>query len=115
MGAGGGAVATTMPPPLHPRDPISPATIAGAPNSRKHPATAIIPRRQSIRPENIAKPTNAIAMTAIAVAIGPSITSPIQRAADNSDCDPDGSDSETGWMAAIVMADLYKTFPATRQ
>ena len=37
----------------------------------KHPAMVMPPRRQLIRPVNIAKPTNAIAMTAMLVASGP--------------------------------------------
>lgn len=51
--------------------PMSACAIAGAPNRMKHPAIVMPPRRQSIRPVNIAKPTNAIARTAMLVASCP--------------------------------------------
>lgn len=51
---------------------MMPEAIAGAPNRMKHPTTVQAPRCQPMRPESIKNPTDAIAMTAIAVATVPS-------------------------------------------
>lgn len=65
-----------------------------APNSTKHPAITVAPRRQSTRPPSIRSPTAATATTAIVVATVPSIVPCSQPTAATSEPDPSGSASE---------------------
>lgn len=71
---GGGADARTRsdPCPVPVNSPKIPLAIVEAPKMMKQPSTTCAARRTSMRPESIRKPTAAMAITAIAVAIVPS-------------------------------------------
>lgn len=65
-----------------------------APNRMKHPAIVVAPRRRSIRPVSIPKPSEAIAITAIVVAMVPESVPSSQESAAPIGLAPGGSLSD---------------------
>lgn len=55
--------------------PCRPWAMLAAPNRIKHPTSTVAARRMFIRPDNISKPMEATAMTAMLVATGPNRSS----------------------------------------
>ncbi len=69
--------------------------MVGAPNTMKQPNTTVAPRRISIRPVSIPKPTPAMAITAIVVARVPSNVSCNHCAASTSEVEAPALENES--------------------
>jgi hypothetical protein len=100
---GGGGTAETIGALSLSETARKPSAIPLAPKSKKHPKMTESPRLISIRPDSIAKPTQAVAITAIAVAKGPKRRSLTQLAAEAIALPELGSTRLACWVVAITV------------